>query len=114
MSRRSYAYFIATRGGVPCVMEANEHANSEGVLVPTPGAEPTQFAVDREHDKYPPTYAKRRVERAIERTENFIALFRNSVVNDHPFVKRVLAAHADPEAVWNITPVCQPKQKPSS
>lgn len=113
MSRRSYDYFIVLRGGVPCVMEKNEHANPDGVLLPTPGAEPTKFLIDRERDKYPTIYANRRARNAIERTELFIQTFRNSVVNDHHFVQRVLKANAD-DAIWSVEPRYNADNQPKS
>jgi hypothetical protein len=98
-------------------MEKSEHAKPDGVLLPTPGAEPTKFMIDRECDKYPTTYAARRAQYAIERTELFIATLRDSVVNDHPFVKRVLAANADDDRVWTVEPRYnaddQPKNRPA-
>jgi hypothetical protein len=110
MSRRFYSHFIVLRGGVPCTLFKAEGVAPKGILVPTTEHPPTEFVCNR-NDRSATTYARRRMLQAINRTDKFLAEVSNSLISEHPFVLRAVAAGF---GLWQTQAfLCPPKPKPS-
>jgi hypothetical protein len=111
MGKLRFSHFTVTRGGLPCVLIQHVAYSTEGVLVPVNSEEPTRFTCNPVIENYATIYTRRRVLRAINRTEKFCDAARGSTIDEHPFVKRALAAAGK----WEVIPVkCPPKPKSPS
>lgn len=108
MGQRKFSHFVVKRGDVPCVLLVNPAFAPKGVLaVATEGQAATRFICDRS-EKYPTIYGRRRALYAINRTQRFIESTSGSLIDQHEFVKTVMAG----EGPWAIEPVlCESASK---
>lgn len=102
--RAAFSHFVVTRGGRPCVLLVSPAHAPDGVLMPCESEAPTKFLSE---PPYATIYARRRVMRAINRTQSLIDRVSGTLAEECPFLKRLTAASGH----WKVVP-CQPPKQP--
>lgn len=104
------SHFIVTRGDTPCVLLLSPTIAPKGILLPVvEGETPTLFLCNRENDRVPSFYGRRRALRAIDRTEEFAAKSIGSLIEELPVVQRLLQAPGG----WGVITVKFPPESAS-
>lgn len=88
--RRPFSHFVIKGAGKTCSLVVNIGLAPKGFLI-LGGGEPFKVAIDRFAGKYATQRARRSCEREIKKTLTFIQSVRGSLLEEHPFARKVLA-----------------------